>query len=233
MHQYGYNYVKIKTELGTAVSSDLLLEETNYLTDSTNFINQTLAYRNALRGLNVLLAEQDIDKSYILTDSLHFENIDYKYEELAARLNRENVDLRKQYIMQSIIKSDLALRRADRYPTLDLQAGYSDSRSRVDLSRAFIPMGEGSRPGPSEPLNAITDTYFANLTLSFTLFNGRKINRAIKNAIVQEDIGNVEIERLQNSLSRDLLESLDDYNTRRQILAISERRYASATKIWN
>jgi outer membrane protein len=95
---------------------------------------------------------------------------------------------------------------------------------------AFIPSDEGSRPGPSEPLNAITDTYFANLTLSFTLFNGRKINRAIKNAIVQEDIGNVEIERLQNSLNRDLLESLDDYNTRRQTLAISERRYASATK---
>jgi len=225
-----YNYVKIKAELGTAVSSDLLLEETNYLTDSTNFINQTLAYRNALRGLNVLLAEPDIDRNYTLKDSLDFEPIDYRYEELAARLNQENVDLRKQYIMQSIIKSDLALRRAERYPSLNLQAGYNDSRSRVDLSRAFIPSGEGSRPGPSEPLSAITDTYFANLTLSFSLFNGRKINRAIKNAIVQEDIGNLEVGRLRNSLSRDLLESLDDYNTRRQIQAISERRYLSATK---
>jgi len=225
-----YDYVRIKTELGTAVSSDLLLEETNYLTDSTNFINQALAYRNALRGLNVLLAEPDIDRNYILKDSLNFEPIDYRYEDLAVRLSRDNVDLRKQYIMQSIIKSDLALRRAERYPSLNLQAGYNDSRSRVDLSRAFIPSGESSRPGPSEPLNAITDTYFANLTLSFTLFNGKKINRAIKNAVVQEDIGNLEVGRLRNSLNRDLLASLDDYNTRRQIQAISERRYLSAMK---
>jgi outer membrane protein len=226
-----YNYVKIKAELGTAVSSDLLLEETNYLTDSTNFINQTLAYRNALRNLNILLAEPDIDKDYHFHDSLMFEHIDYKYEELASRLNSQNVDLRKQYIMQSIVKSDLALRRSDRYPTLTLQAGYNDARSRVDLSRASIPSQEGgSTPGPAEPLSAITDTYFANLSLSFTLFNGRKINRAIKNAMVQEDIGNLEIERLRNSLNKDLLESLDDYNTRRQIHAISERRYLSASK---
>jgi outer membrane protein len=228
-----YNYVKVKTELGTAVSSDLLLEETNHLTDSTSYMNQMLVYRNALRTLNVLLAENNIEKKWDLKDSLKFEQLDYKYEQLAEKLNRDNVDLRKQYIMQSIVKHDLALRRADRYPTLSLQAGYSDSRSRVDLSGALLPTQEGNFvPGPSN-LSAITDTYFANLSLSFTLFNGKRINRAIKNAMVQEDIGNLQIDKLRNSLDRDLLKAVDDYNTRRQIYSISERRYVSATRNLN
>jgi outer membrane protein len=225
-----YNYVRIKNELGTAVTGDLLLEETNYLADSTNYMNQELAYRNAIRSLNILLGEGNIEKMYVLTDKLNLEPVDYRYEDLAARLNRENVDLRKQYILQSITRSYLALRRTDRYPTLSVQAGFTDSRSRVDLSRASIPSQEGPVSGPSEPLNAITDTYFANFTVSFTLFNGRRINRAIQNAIIQEDIGNLRIDKLRLSLSRDLLRALDDYNTRKQILGISQRRYASASR---
>ena len=37
-----YEYVKFKKELGSAVSSDVFLEESNYLTDSLNFVNQSI-----------------------------------------------------------------------------------------------------------------------------------------------------------------------------------------------
>lgn len=71
-----YNYVKIKKELGSAVSTELLLEEGNYLTDSTNYINQQLVYRNALRNLNFLIGEDNPDRTYNLTNGLDFEVID-------------------------------------------------------------------------------------------------------------------------------------------------------------
>ncbi|MTI20534.1 TolC family protein, partial [Fulvivirga sp. RKSG066] len=75
-----YQYTKIKSELGSAVSTDLLLEEGNYLTDSTNFINQQLIYRNALRDLNVLLAEDDMSTTYELTNDLTYEEENYELE---------------------------------------------------------------------------------------------------------------------------------------------------------
>ncbi|MFT7283078.1 MAG: outer membrane protein, partial [Cyclobacteriaceae bacterium] len=73
-------------------------------------------------------------------------------------------------------------------------------------------------------LDAVTDNYFANFTLSFTLFNGGRINRAIRNATIQEDIGNMQVEQLKYSLDRNLKQALDLYNIRRQIFSINERR---------
>ncbi|WP_246223988.1 TolC family protein [Fulvivirga kasyanovii] len=220
-----YEYTKIKSDIGSAVSTDLLLEEANYLTDSTNFINQELSYRNAVRDLNVLLAEQDVDKMYVLTDELEVDIETYEMADLMAKLNAENVDLKKQFIAQRILDYDVAIRRADRYPQLSFNAGYSHNRSRVDLSNASFPSDDGtSSPGPADPLNAITDTYFANFTLSFTLFNGGKINRAIENALINEDIENIRTERLKNSLYRDLAKAHDEYEIRTRLYRISDRR---------
>ncbi len=90
-----YNHVKVKSEVGSAVSSDLLLEENNYLNDSTNYINQQLVSRSALRNLNVLLAEPDPNKVYNLTDSLNLEIRDFELDELYSKLTKGNIDLKK------------------------------------------------------------------------------------------------------------------------------------------
>ena len=62
--KYGYQYassretdiglIELKSELGSAVTTDLLLEEGNYLTDSANYISQELAFKNAISNLNYL-----------------------------------------------------------------------------------------------------------------------------------------------------------------------------------
>jgi outer membrane protein len=224
-----YAYVKAGYDIGTSVTSDLLLEEGNFLTDSVNFINQQLAFRNAVRNLNVLIGETEVDKSYVFTDDLNVMFPDYQYEDLEAKLFNNNVDLQKQYISQSLLGTGIQLAKAERYPTLSLSSGLSQNRSRVDLSNAQFPSQDGtSSPGPADPLTARTDSYFANFTLSFTLFNGGKINRAIKNVIVQEDIGNIRIEKMENSLQRDLMEAYDRYQVRKQLYGINVKREEAA-----
>lgn len=224
-----YNYTRIKSDLGSAVSTDLLIEEDNYLTDSTNFINQQLVYRNAVRDLNFILAEENVDKNYEFADDLIYDEEDYKLEDLLVKLNSKNVDLKKQYISQQIMTHNLAIAKADRYPTVSLNSGYSHNRSRVDLSNASFPGQDGSSsPGPSEPLSAVTDNYFANFTISFTLFNGGKINRAIQNAMINEDIANITTNRLKTSLYRDLAKAHDQYEIRKQLYGISVRKREAA-----
>ncbi|MEP5103588.1 MAG: TolC family protein, partial [Ekhidna sp.] len=46
-----YDYIQTKYDLGGAVTSDMLLEENNYLTDSVLVLNQQLALNNAFRNL--------------------------------------------------------------------------------------------------------------------------------------------------------------------------------------
>ncbi|MEO9871244.1 TolC family protein [Ekhidna sp.] len=233
-----YDYMKIKSDLGSAVTTEILLEEGNYLTDSINYINQQLAFRNAVRDLNVLLAEDDISKIYLFTDSLNIPDETYTAETLRSRMFTENVDLKKQYITQSILGTATTLSRASQYPSLIVNAGFSENRGRNDLSRTSAGRSQQDSlsrnpnavfiPNFNDPLSSVTDTYFANFTLSFTLFNGGKIKRAIKNAIVNERVGELRVDQLENSLDRDLLSALDRYNIRRQLYGINARREAAA-----
>ncbi|MEQ9404950.1 MAG: TolC family protein [Cyclobacteriaceae bacterium] len=224
-----FDYVKVKSNLGSAVSTDVLLEEGNYLTDSINYINQQLVLRNAIRDLNVLLAEENIAKTYAFTDSLEIPSEDYLIEDLRGKMLGENVDLKKQYITQSLLGQSTRLSYADRYPSLSLNAGFSESQNSLDLSKASFFNGSGFSNGPDTRLKSTTDTYSANFTLSFTLFNGGKIKRAIRNAIVNERVGQLRVDELENSLDRDLLSALDRYNIRRQLYAINSRRVEAAS----
>lgn len=227
-----YNYIVTKAELGGAVTADLLLEENNYLSDSALVINQELVYRNALRQLNFLIAEPEPEKEYEFTDPLQVELIEYDFEDLAARLDRDNVDLRKQYISQKVLTYDLQLARATRLPKLDFIAGYTNNQSRVNLRNTSLPQtqSDGTRvliPGSDifpDPLNSITNTTFGNFALTFNLFNGGRVNRAIQNAVISEDIGNVRLEKLRSELYRDLKQEYDRYNTRRLVYGINARK---------
>lgn len=233
-----YEYVASKYEIGAAVTSDVLLEEGNYLTDSVDYINQQLAYRNAVRNLNFVIGVVEIETDYLLTDSLESSFPTYAYGDLKDKMLNENVDLRKLYISQSILNSNVGLERANRYPSLTLNAGISENRGRNDLSRtstaAFQRDSLSRNPDAVfgqnflNPLSSITDNYFANFTLSYTLFNGGRINRSIKNAIIQEDIGNIRVDRMKISLERDLQAAYDQYEIRRQLLGINELREQAA-----
>lgn len=228
-----YDYVKIKSEMGSAVSTDLLLEEGNYLTDSLNFINQQLAYRNALRNLNVLLAES-ADKSFTITDSLTVPLEVYEISALRSKMLGNNVDLEKQYITQAILGYDSDLQRTNKYPNLTMAAGFSENRNSLDLSSASFFTGDpsvgtnGFVNGPNSRLSTTTDNYFVNFTLSYTLFNGGKIKRAIKNALVSENIGELRLDKLKTTLNRDLSQAFDRYGVRQQLYGINDRRELAA-----
>ncbi|SNT30924.1 Outer membrane protein TolC [Ekhidna lutea] len=223
-----FEYIQTKYDLGGAVTSDKLLEENNYLTDSASVLNQQLALNNAFRNLNLLLAKDDINTKYLLTDSLAIEDITYAYDDLVDAAFNQNVDLKKIYISQAILGANTALQESSRYPTVSLNGGYNWNRNVSNLTDARYSGPNPDYQNPPEPLVSKTGTYFANFTVSFTLFDGNRINRAIKNAMVQEDIGNIRIDQLKKNVERDLATAYDQYLVRKQLLAINERRREAA-----
>lgn len=223
-----FRYTDTKYQLGSAVTSDVLLEENNYLTDSTNFINQGLIYRNAVRSLNVLLVSEDLNQNYEFTDDLEFEEQQYQFDELSKAMLSENVDIKKIYISQSILEAQVKQNKADLYPTLSFNGGYNWNRNVSDLTNASYNGPNPDYQNPPEPLVSNSGTYFANFTLSFNLFNGGRVNRAIRNAVVAQDIGNLRIEKLQTTLDRDLYQAYERYQVRRQLYGISDRSAEAA-----
>ena len=224
-----YEFEKVRVEIGSSTTPDLLLEEGNMLTDSINVINQRTTYLNSVRNLNFLMGEPDISKGYELTDGLDEQGDVGSLEQSLAQLD-QNADLKTIYLSQAVLDYNKQNARAERYPTLSLNAGFTDNRQNLNLSNARFFTGDGFATGPDDPLSSVTDTYFANFTLTFNLFDGDRINRAIRNAVIQEDIGNIRIERLRSSLTRDVQNAHQVYTDRKQLLVINEQRENSASR---
>ncbi|MFY0687391.1 MAG: TolC family protein [Cyclobacteriaceae bacterium] len=219
-----FDYIKVKSALGSAVAQERLVEEGNYLTDSLNYIAQQQVLRDAKRALNLLMAESDLDKDYDFPATLEFENPAYNYDQLKEKMLAANVDLKKQFITQTVLATNTEIARADRYPSLMLNGRGGLNSSYVNLSKAQFFQGGEFVPGPEDWINQVSNQYSLGLSLSFTLFNGGRINRAIQNALIQEDIGNLRLDKMRLSMDRDLRRTLDLYNTRKQIYDINERR---------
>lgn len=217
-----YDYVKLKKDLGSAVTADLLLEEGNYLTDSTNYVNQLLAYRGALRTLNNLLGIEAVNTDYVFTDKLTMSEAIYTFDDLYQKMSANNVNLKKQYLSQKVLGNATDIARASLYPTIDLRLNYSNNVSASDYSKTTL------QDAPQIPVTGSTVNYSANFTISYNLFNGGKIRRAIQNAVIQEEIGSLRIDKMKQSLRRDLEAALDLYNIRLQLkgIAVQNKRAA-------
>jgi len=225
-----YNYWLLKSEVGGAVKSEVLLEEGNYLTDSTNFINQQLAYRNALRQLNLVLAEADVDKEYEFTSILELNWEDIVLDDLQNELEN-NVDIKKLYISQEVINNALGINKADRLPTLTMNGGYRYNLSRQDLTNAtsnLVASNGDPFSAPESASIARTGSAYINFSLTFNLFNGGKINRAIQNVTTDLEIGAIKIDKLKASVYRDLLDAYDAYTIRKQVYDINIRKSKAA-----
>ncbi len=220
-----YDYTKLRKELGSAVTVEVLVEENNYLTDSINLITQRQVFRNALRNLNVLMAEENTEKTYELTGKLEHRPAIYTLDELMAKVGGNNVDIRRQFLSQAILRDNINLAKADLYPNIAFSATSSYELNRQDLSNAEFAFASPDRVLVT---NAITTSVFAGFTLNYTLFNGGRIKRAIKNAATLYDIGNLQLNQLKLSINRDLAIALDLYNVRKQLKGVAERRREAA-----
>lgn len=212
-----YNYVKMKGEMGSAVTFDILQDKTAYLTDSSNYLTQVLNYRNALRNLNLLLSV-DVEKRYELTDKLEIVPQEFNFDELYALMASNNNNLKNQFINQEILKRDVKIAKSALFPRIDLGINANQSRQLQDLSSAVFAGGDFTI---TEPVTSSTLNYTAGLTLSYTLFNGGRIKRQLENARITEQIGLLEVNELKLSLKNNLVNNFDNYNLKKVLLDIT------------
>lgn len=218
-----YSYSKLKGELGSSVTFDILKDKNSYLTDSSNYIIQVLNHRNAIRNLNLLLSE-DVNESFNFADSLVVDKKEFSLDELYAQMTSTNSNLKNQYINQEILKRDIAIAKSATYPTINLNLAGSKNWQGQDLSDAVFANGTNGESG----ISSSTANLSANLTLAFTLFNGGRVENQIKSARIQERIGQLQIRDLELSLKNRLISNFDNYNLRKSLLNIADDNVKTA-----
>ena len=211
-----YDRAILEQEIGTASSLDVLQFENAYITDSTNLILQQLGYDVALQNLNRLMAV-DPAKVFVFTDQLGFKEGEYELDDLKEKLNQNNNTLKNQYINLALRKAETKLARSQKYPTLSLGAGASYDRGNYKVGDNSLPAGTN--------LN-----YYANLSLSFNLFNGGKVKRALSNSLIQEEIANLNIEDMKTTINNGLANTYSQYNARKKVLNLNKVRVLNAQK---
>jgi outer membrane protein TolC len=243
-----YDFVRLKKELGGAITFDVLQEQNNYLTDSSNVLRQELIFKNSVRNLNELLTEP-LETQYIFSDSLQFIDEAFEYESMKQKMVSNNASLRNQFIFQELQRIATQSARSALYPSLNLNFGATGS---LDQQNAlFRPATGGTVVRSANPVGYLNDDVnqpvwgrttlseyitntghsygaYANLTLRFTLFNGGQVRRAVENAQIDEKIAQLGTDRLKLSLENDLLANYDLYLLRKQLVQIAQTKLRAA-----
>ena len=214
-----YNYVSNKKELGVASTFDLLQVKNALLTDSTNFLMQELAFNNALRNLNMLMAI-DVEKKFVLSDKLEHTRQLISLEGLKNRMLSNNQTLKNQYINQSVLKKEKGLMRANMFPVLSFNSGLNQSISGF---KGTSISGQDINTSGNESF-----AYYANFSLTFNLFNGHKTHRAFNNLRIQEEIAGLTSNEMELTLTNELISIVELYKARTTILNLTDESLKTA-----
>jgi len=201
-------------ELGTFVTFDVLQAQNAYLSDRSNYLLQEVNYKNALRDLNYLMAEE-AGQNFILTDSFNAVPVDYSLEELQTNMFGNNKILKNQYVNQRLLENAYASAKSAFSPTLDFRGGITGTSIRTDYEQR----GENW-------LNSAT--MYGNFTLSFNLFSGGNRKRAVEIAKIEENMGVVGIEQMEHDLTNRLANLYEFYLVRRELLDVAQENLDAA-----
>lgn len=214
------SYFKLKSNLGTNSSFDLLEFENQVLSDSTNLLVQKLALKNAKRNLNLLMAES-IESDYILTDKLEFTTTNLKYEKLLQMMKMSNQNLKNQYINLELQDLEIKAKKTAYYPVVTLNLGYSPSSSYIKL------LGN-----QNQDVNTSAINYYGGINANYILFNGWNKKRAVEISKIQYKTAELQVKELELKLAHQLKGIIELYNTQIQIEEMSFKMVKHAEKLW-
>ncbi|MFO7755260.1 MAG: TolC family protein [Bacteroidales bacterium] len=198
-----YEYEQTREEYGNAVTFNVLQARNNYLSDKAAYINQEVSYRNAVRNFDFIIGE-DSNVNWTFTGDFKADTSAYVLADLLDRMVADNTVLENQYINIMLSKNATELARSDFYPSLNVSAGI-DNRNNM-------------RPAASRESSL---SAYANITLSYDIYQGGLRRRAVEVAKINESIAGIEEEELQKGLTNQLLNLFDMYNVRKELLYIA------------
>ncbi len=208
LSQDRFNLAEDRKLYGTFVTYDVLQAQNAYLTDRSGYLMQEVTYKNSIRDLGFLLAENN-PSNYVLVDSFKAVHVEYQLADLQAQMIENNKTLQNQYVNQRLLENAVAAAKSSFYPTLDFRGGVTGNANRWNYEER----GESWNNSAN---------FYGNFTLSYNLFSGGNRKRAVDIAQIDESIGTVEIEEVTHELNNRLANLYEFYLVRKELLDLAK-----------
>lgn len=213
-----YQQQLLKSEIGTGVKFDLLQYESSLYTDSSNSILQELAYRNALRNLNLIMGEE-VEKKWFLSSKIKPQLNNSDLTTLTNQMLSNNTNIKNQYVNIALTQQDVKLAKAAFYPVVSFNTGTNYSVGQLSTNDVNSPIAKAA----SKNLN-----YYGNFTLNFKLFDGGKVKRGIKALEIQKEVDQLKTDQLVQQLTFEINNVYELYQTRLQLFELNKKAFLVA-----
>jgi len=209
-----YQYELKKQSLGGSVTYNVLQAQNVYLTDKANHLNQEMLVRGAVRNLNFMMGVEP-SKTWEFTEIFEADGSEFVLADLLAKMKADNQSLKNQYTNLLLKENETGLQQSNYYPSVSLGA-------RMDYGHTW------AYSGGSQTVNSSTLTPFGNVRLSFDIYSAGVRKRGVEIAKINEDIAQVEIQKMDHSLTNELFNLYDFHEVRRELLNVANENLEAA-----
>ncbi|NQU54468.1 MAG: TolC family protein [Bacteroidetes bacterium] len=209
-----FKQAESRKEYGAAVTYEVLQAQNAYLSDRTGYLLQEVNYKNSLRDLSYLMADNS-ETNYNLTDNFEAIPVEYALADLQAQMTSNNKGLQNQYVNQRLLENAIAAAKSNFSPTIDFRGGATANSTRNN----FADRGETWNNSAN---------FYGNFTLSYNLFSGGNRKRASQIAQIDEEVGLVKIDDMKHDLNNSLSKLYEFYLVRKELLDIADENMKAA-----
>lgn len=223
------SFQELQRGFGQSGTFEELQSKDAWYVDSTSFLIQQNNYFTALRTLNSLLGEEDLEKEYLFIDQLNEEALPIDKESLKQQLLARNTSYQLLQANKSLALINTQLQKTSLKPSLSLRSGLTYN---FNLSS-----GTGTlQSGETLSLDAVTGqttNAFINLAASFTLFDGGLRRKNIDAAVIQETIADYNLADASRNLQLQLANLINNYHHQIQLYGIGKELVNNAKENLN
>lgn len=192
--------------IGKAARLEVLNAQVDLNTDQSNKLRQNETYQNTKTFLNELMA-RDLTIQFRVVDSVTIDN-SLKLPDLMSLAGQQNPQIQVALINKRVAELNLKQVRANRYPQIRLNTGYTISDTESSLGFARETSGKGFNYG---------------VTASINVFNGFLQNRNERIAKIQIESSDLLIQQQSQAINSQLISAYQTYLTNLDLVALEQK----------
>lgn len=204
--------VEERYHIGNFSRLDYQQAKVDFNADSAQYMKQQELLHTSRIQLNELMANKDVDQSFIIRDSIIFINNIMNFEELWSATLQINSSLLKAEQNNTLARLDYKKVCSRDYPYVKMNGGYGYTLNKYDISANSRRSNLGLNVG---------------VTVGFNLFDGNR-RRERRNASIAIQNARLEREQIEQSLRADLSNLWQAYQNNLQMLNLERQNLVAA-----
>lgn len=192
-----------KLDIGRGSKLDVLTATVDLNTDTSSYLQEKNLLKTSMVTINQIMA-RDLNLEFKVQEEMNIVP-DLKLEELVSLTDQLNPTLQTAIINKRIAELNLRQVKGQRYPTIGINSGYEFSRS-------------ANPTGFNQKFQANGLTY--GITASINVFNGFLQRQNERNAKIQINTSDLNLDKVKQSVQGQLISTFQNYQTNLDLLKV-------------